>query len=128
MSGESAFRIRTDRDLPILEVTGEVDIGNAKEFETILDQAVGAGLALVVALDDASYFDSKGIHVLLIFAGRLSQSSRHLALVARDGTAPRRLLEIASITTVVPTYGTVEEALAAALQLPPGIPPITSTK
>ncbi|HEV8353586.1 MAG TPA: STAS domain-containing protein [bacterium] len=113
MSEAGTFTLRFDRTLPVMEIMGEVDIANAQEFETALDRAVNSGPALVVSLEDTSYFDSKGIHVLLLFAGRLARSGQHLALVAKDGSAPRRLLEIAGVPGVVPTYGSIDEAMTA---------------
>ncbi len=115
MSEAGTFRFRRDRDVPVLEIVGEVDIANAQEFEAALDNAVNAGPAVIVSLEDTSYFDSKGIHVLLMFAGRLMRSGQHLAIVARPGTAPRRLLEIAGVLTVVPTFGSIDEAITATI-------------
>jgi anti-anti-sigma factor len=120
MSEAGTFTIRFDRSLPVLDIVGEVDIANAVEFESALDRAVNSGPALVISLDDTSYFDSKGIHVLLLFAGRLARSGQRLALVAKDGSAPRRILEIAGVPGVVPTFGTVDEAVAATMEAPLG--------
>ncbi|HEY3248656.1 MAG TPA: STAS domain-containing protein [bacterium] len=120
MSEAGAFRFRRDREVPVLEIVGEVDIANAQEFETALDTAVNAAPAVIVSLEDTSYFDSKGIHVLLTFAGRLMRSGQRLAIVARPGTAPRRLLEIAGVLTVVPTFASVDEAVAATITGPAG--------
>lgn len=114
MSEAGTFRLRHDRELPVLEIAGEVDIANVQEFEAALDGAVDSGPALIISLEDTSYFDSKGIHVLLMFAGRFVRSGQRLSLVARPGTGPRRLLEIAGVPGVVPTFGSVDEAVAGA--------------
>src|SRR3990172_8055549 len=126
--GEGIIRIRHDLALPVLEIAGEIDLANAAEFAAVLDGAITERPGLVVSLDDTSYFDSKGIHVLLTFAGRLDRTGHRFAIVAREGTAPRRLLEIASVASVIPIYASILEAVTAILPSGPGAPPVTQSK
>ena len=99
-----SFELRTSgtvpgQDIPVAEVSGEVDAASAAGFEAAL-----AGLAvpaLVVDLSQASYLDSAGFAVL----DRLLAKAA-LAVVVSPGSVLRTAAELMSI----PIHDTVEQA------------------
>ena len=98
-----SFELRTSgtvpgQDIPVAEVSGEVDAASAAGFEAAL-----AGLAvpaLVVDLSQASYLDSAGFAVL----DRLLAKAA-LAVVVSPGSVLRTAAELMSI----PIHDTVEQ-------------------
>lgn len=84
--------------VPVIEVTGEVDIANIGELDESLRSAgeYDAG-AVVVSLEKASYFDSAAIHALIMCRARLSTSRQGFVIVQPATAAGRRILEIAGL-------------------------------
>ena len=113
MTTEGRFEIEYQRGIPIVQVTGEVDLTNVQQLEAALDRASRADQGtVVVAMGQTSYFDSKGVRALLRAAERLTVTRQHLVVVAPSGAIARRILEIAGATATLPFFETVEEALA----------------
>jgi anti-sigma B factor antagonist len=83
-----------ERDGAVLE--GEVDLCAAPEFEASLAR-VGAGHAkpIVVDLDQVSFMDSAGVHVLLQFA--LSHGIGNRLALTGGSSQVRRLLEVTGV-------------------------------
>lgn len=106
------FGIKYFNGVSVIEVRGDLDLTNVGEFEATLNEAADCqGRTVVVSLRHASYFDSKGVHVLLRAAERLAANRVQLRVVAPRAGSPRRILEIAGIPLVVLTFESVEEAL-----------------
>lgn len=115
MSSHAQFQVERLQGLPVIEVQGEIDIANAEDFEGLLAQTAAAGpSAVIVSLERATYFDSRGIQALLRFAERLSRSEQRLLVVSPNGTAPRRILDIAGVPQIIPMFDSTEEALRTA--------------
>lgn len=113
MTSEARFEIEYQRGIPIVQVSGEVDLTNVQQLEGALDRASRADQGtVVVAMGQTSYFDSKGVRALLRAAERLTVTRQQLVVVAPPGAIARRILEIAGATETVPVFETVEEALA----------------
>jgi len=99
----------------VLRIEGVVRIGESAEF---LAQALGKLLAderghVFVDLERINYIDSTGIGELVGYFGRFREQGRRLVLV-HPAARIRKLLEIAKLDDVFPTYDTLESALAAA--------------
>jgi anti-sigma B factor antagonist len=100
--------------ITVLKVTGEIDILNAGDLRTAMENAATDDQrGLVVVLAGVSYFDSQTLEILVDFSKRLILGRRKMSLVAPAGSPPRRLLDISGISGVIPTYATVEEAARA---------------
>ncbi|MGH2452153.1 MAG: STAS domain-containing protein [bacterium] len=112
MTTEGRFDIEYARGIPIVRVTGEVDLTNVQELDAALDRASRADQGtVVVAMAETSYFDSKGVRALLQAAERLSVTRQQLVVVAPAGAIARRILEIAGAAEALPLFETVEAAL-----------------
>jgi anti-sigma B factor antagonist len=98
----------------LLQVEGVIKLGESAEF---FAQTLGRTLAhdsghVVIDLSRINYMDSTGIGELVGYLGRFAEASRKLILV-NPSERILKLLEVARLATLFPTYDTVEAALAA---------------
>ncbi|MDQ6779532.1 MAG: STAS domain-containing protein [Candidatus Eremiobacteraeota bacterium] len=123
MKEEQRFRVEQIHGLPLVDVSGEVDLTNVEQLEATLESAAQADRgAVIVSLLNAAYFDSRTIHALLRFADRLSTNRQQLLLVAPHGGSPGKILKIAGLTETLSMYESIDEAVVAAQHLG-GTPP-----
>lgn len=90
--------------IPVVEIHGEIDAGNAGDFQAAL--AGLASPALVVDLSQVSYFDSAGFAVIDQLLSR-----RRLAVVV----APGSVLRTAAVLMNLAFHDSVDDARAALL-------------
>ena len=116
MANQARFQLIHANGLPLVEISGEVDLTNVEQLELTLETAAQADRgAVIVSLQNASYFDSRTIHALLRFAERLSVNRQQLILVAPRAGSAGKILKIAGLTEALPVYESADQA-AAALQ------------
>lgn len=110
---EGRFAIGQLDGIPVINVTGDVDLNNARRLAEQLEAAARLDKrAVVVSLAGASFFDSAAIHVLVRFQRRLATNRQRLVLaVARDRPA-RRIIDLTGLAATIPVFETVEEAAA----------------
>jgi len=99
----------------VLRVEGIVRMGESAEFlAQTLERLLGeAGGDVFVDLERINYIDSTGIGELVGYFGKFRERERRLVLV-KPADRIRKLLEIARLDAVFPTYDDLESALAAA--------------
>ena len=112
MSQTPNLHIRRDGGAVVASLSGEIDIVNAAEISDGLSSGVDGAQSVVVDLDGVSFMDSQGVALLDRLASRLDAGGSALAVVARAGSIPRRVLEIVDLG--IPLY---EDADAAATAL-----------
>jgi len=108
-SFELEARTHPDPDVRLVEVSGELDLTNAREVETSLHELVQDAPIVVLDLNRVLFVDSAALHALF----RLARRSGKLALVLDPGAAIAPTLDIVGLSQVVPVAGTVEDVLAA---------------
>jgi len=114
LPAQGHFEIRQVDGMPVVEVTGELDLTNAREFEAALEQAAVADRqAVIVSMAGTSYFDSQALHVLLLFARRLALNRQRLLVVAPGGDSTHRIFEISGGTETFQIFDSMEKAVAA---------------
>ena len=97
----------------VVVARGEIDIGNVNELQAFLETSTDPdGPGIVVDLTDATYFDSRTIATLAEFCARMRVSRQRLAIVAADGGFAAKVLRIAGLTLIVPTFPGVADAVA----------------
>jgi len=95
---KGAARLEVVDGVPVIDVDGEVDIANVDEFEALLRAAVESGAgAVVIALENARYFDSAAIHALLSCRARQIKARQGFLVVRPATAAGRRVLEICGL-------------------------------
>jgi anti-anti-sigma factor len=104
---------RTDDDVVVARVSGEIDLSNAQDLRSALVDAVpNSALGLVVDLTATTYLDSSGVHLLFDLAERLRRRQQQLGLAVPEGASIRRVLRIVDMGGAVPLVATVDEAVA----------------
>jgi anti-sigma B factor antagonist len=98
----------------ILRVEGIVRMGESAQFlaqtlEKLLTEESGN---VLVDLARINYIDSTGIGELVGYFGKFREKERRLILV-QPADRIRKLLEIAKLDTVFPTYDDLDAAIAA---------------
>jgi anti-anti-sigma factor len=106
-SYELAQRPTDDPSLVLVDVTGELDLTNAREFEERLEALAGSnGARLVLDLNRVVFVDSAALHVFFRIARRLGKGQ--FELVLEPSAAVARTLAIVGISEVA----TISEAPA----------------
>jgi anti-anti-sigma factor len=106
---------RVHGDVVVAAVEGEIDASNARGIGDRLRQTItNRGRALVVDLAATTYLDSAGINVLFEIGNELRERQQRLLVVVAEPSPIARMLAITGLDAAVPTYPTLESALAAA--------------
>ena len=103
------------RGVPVVQVSGELDIATAPQ----LDEAVGAALAarpplVVLDLSAATFLDSSGARTLALSGKRAAGEGSRLEVVCpQDNTVVRRVMGFLQLESVVPVRESLDEAVPA---------------
>ncbi|HJY71934.1 MAG TPA: STAS domain-containing protein [Streptosporangiaceae bacterium] len=121
---EDSFPVELMRGVPVVTAPEEIDITNAAGLRAGLLEAAGleaagleAGLAVgghpafVVDMTRTRFCDSAGI-AALIEAHRRAQAAGGQMLLAVSGAGVPRIFELTGVDRVIPSFTSLEEALA----------------
>jgi len=109
------FRVGQVNGIPVIEVAGDVDASNAHTLEAALEQAALMDeQPVVVSLGGSTYFDSRGMHMLLRFNRRLEKRRRRLLVVVPWQHPLKAVLDALGSAAHITVVQTLAEALAAA--------------
>jgi anti-anti-sigma factor len=91
-------------DHTVLRVAGEVDLANAAELETAVEQALGESAGpLVVDLADLAYIDSAGLAALHGATRRIEERGGSVVMVVPDDCPCARTFAVAAFDWPVAT-------------------------
>jgi anti-sigma B factor antagonist len=111
---ESRFSVEMVGGVPVIAVPEEIDIANAAELRAALLHSAALGTATaVVNMAGTEFCDSAGLNVL-IRAQQRAQAQGGEVRVVMGGAAVRRVFAVTAIDRVLPTFPSLEEALAPA--------------
>lgn len=101
-------------DHTLLRVEGVIKLGESAQFlaQTLERALEEEGGNVFVDLEKINYMDSTGIGELVGYLSRFREKKRRLVLV-HPSQRIRKLLEVAQLVDLFPTYDNVEAALAA---------------
>jgi anti-anti-sigma factor len=120
MSDLASFAAVRADEIVVGSLSGEIDLSNAKELESQIENAVpNTARGMVLDLSELRYLDSSGIRLLLSLAGRLRWRGQELILAAPPASRCRHVLSLAGIESTVLLEATVDAARAR-LQDPSG--------
>lgn len=97
-----------------VRVTGELDLTNAGEVESRLDEIAGAEELLVLDLNRVVFIDSAALHMLFKLARRRTPGK--LGLVLEPGAPTARALAIVGLGQTVPIAGSLDELASQTAQ------------
>ena len=111
------FAIEQFHGVPVINVSGDVDLNNAWMLGEQLETAARWDKrAVVVSLTDASFFDSTAIHVLLRFQQRLTTNRQRLLLVVARDRPARHIIDLTGVSQTIPVFDSAEDAVAGLSQ------------
>lgn len=113
MSPLAHVRISQREGVPVVAVEGEVDIANVGQLRSQVIHAVpNTAPGLILDLSATSYLDSRGVHLILEIADRMTTTQQHLRVVAPEGALIRRVLLLTHVEAIVPLDDSVDAAIA----------------
>ena len=117
MTPQAHFSMHKVDGVKVIDVEGEIDIANVDELRLFLEKAVdGAGPGMAINLTKATYFDSRTIALLLDIGTKARVHRQRIAVVAPAKGFAAKILEIAGLPQVVPSFPEVAEAVDAVNQ------------
>jgi anti-sigma B factor antagonist len=109
----ASVHIQTERGLPVVVVTGEIDMATAPMLGRELTSAIESGDGPVVLdLSEVTFFDSSGLRVAIVAHRNLSEQGRRLAVVCAPEGHVRRTFALAGLADVLDLHPNRAAALA----------------
>jgi anti-sigma B factor antagonist len=117
---EAGFPVEMAGDVPVVAAPGEIDVTSAADLRTALVAAAARGHGtFVVDMSLTRFCDSSGLHALVAAQRRAQAEGGEVLLVVPD-TAVLRVLAITGVDQVIPSFASLDEALAQVPAAPPG--------
>lgn len=110
------WRTRVMDDVPVVELSGDVDLDNVGRFKAMVQDACGQARrgAVVLSLTPVRYFDSQGLRALLQTGQRLATMRCMLLLVVGPEAPMRPVLAAMDIASALPVFDSLADAITAA--------------
>ncbi len=107
----SRIRVQDHGGVPVVFLEGEVDFENASDVrDQLFSLLSNRPLGLIVDLSAVTFFDSRGVHVMLELAERMHARNQQLRLVVPDTNMIKRVLQLTHLDSIVPLDASVEDA------------------
>ena len=97
----------------VLEMSGRITLGpDCQQIESTIDELLLTGQTnIIFDLTNVNYMDSTGVGALVMSSTRLKNAGGQLRLAGTGGAV--NVLKLTQINAIVPTYDSLNEALAA---------------
>lgn len=98
------IQVRKNSDIPVIDLTGEVDAYTSARFREMMIEIIeDGGVSLIVNMARVEYIDSSGLGALV---GGLKRASEHggRILIVCDRPQVRKVFEITGLEKVFPLY------------------------
>jgi anti-sigma B factor antagonist len=106
-----AFRVQKEGDVTVVEVEGQLIVGNRQELkQRVLDELEGGSTKFVVDFEETGYIDSSGLGVLVSLSKKLREHGGELRL-ANLNEDLRTLFELTKLDTLFRIAESRSEAL-----------------
>jgi anti-sigma B factor antagonist len=104
-----------ERDkVAVASVRGELDISNSPATgDAIASEVQIDARGLIVDFSELEFLDSSAISMLFSLARRLGERRQELRVVAPEGAAVARVLDIVEFGRAAPVHASLDDALAA---------------
>ena len=100
-------------DVAVISIAGELDMATAPRLQAQINELLDNGRSrLVFNLADVSFCDSTGLSVF-VRAKNACDGLGGTVRLAAPQRGVQRILEVSGLVEVLPTYSSVEEAVAA---------------
>ncbi len=112
MTNQAEFSTSNIDGVSVVAIKGEVDIANIDELRLCLEHAAeDRSTGVVIDLTKTAYFDSRTIALLADFATKLRVHRQRIALVAPADGFATRILQVAGLPLIVPSFTSLKDAL-----------------
>jgi anti-sigma B factor antagonist len=100
-------------EVMVLEMAGRITLGrDCQQIEAHIEELLRAKQTKVIFdLTHVKHMDSTGIGILVMCSGKLKDAGGELRLAGASGVVGQTL-KLTRMETIVPTYASVEEAVA----------------
>jgi len=106
-----AFQVSKSGDVMVIDVEGQLIVGNRQELkQKILDELDGGERKFVVNFSETGYIDSSGLGVLVSLSKKIREQEGVLRLASLNEDL-RTLFELTKLDTLFRITDTKEEAL-----------------
>ena len=106
-----SFNISKHTDVTIVEVTGQLIVGNRQQLkDAVLKELEGGGRKFLVDFTDTAYIDSSGLGVLVSLSKKIREKGGELRLSNLNDDV-RTLFELTKLDTLFPIADTRDLAL-----------------
>ena len=102
---------RIEPDIIVLHLQGKISAGHSsRELAAKVDELVQAGAKRVIFdLTDATYLDSSGLGIVVLFGGKLKQAGGELRLAGPKGPVATTLT-LSKVSEIISVFDTLEQA------------------
>lgn len=105
--------IREVDSIPVISISGEVDLYNAKEIKQVLDQKIQEGkYEIVVDVSEVPFMDSSGIGTLVTGMYKLRKYYGGLKVAGISGSVAK-VFKLTGMESHLQVYESIEEAIQA---------------
>ena len=112
VGGASIERTEPRPGVAVLQVSGDVDLGDGSRLSREIAAAQADGVAVVVDLSPCTFLDSSGLSAL-IRAGRAAEAPHRFAVVCPDDGVVRRVFKLTRAYDLLEVHPQLDRALAA---------------
>ncbi len=115
MSEPGRLEVHEEEDVVVARVGGELDLSNSAATADAIEAALpSSARALVVDFSGLTFLDSSGVAMLFRLVRRLGDHRQQLHVVAPEGEAVGRVLEIVEFHRAAPVHSGLDVALDTA--------------
>lgn len=108
-----AFEVRKQDDVTIVEVEGQLIVGNRQELkQRVLEELDGGARKFLIDFENTGYIDSSGLGVLVSLSKKIREQGGELRL-ANLNEDLRTLFELTKLDTLFQISNSREEASAS---------------
>lgn len=107
-----SFTLARTNDRLVVDVDGQLVVGNRQEFKQVILDEVEQGVRLVIVdFSKSAYIDSSGLGALVSLGKRLREVGGDLRLTGLNDDL-RTLFELTRLDSLFPLFSSREDALA----------------
>lgn len=105
------IKLGSEGEFVIASLEGEIDLSNAADIQTLLEDAVAnTHRGIVMDLSETVYLDSSAITVLFRLLRQTRSRNQRFRVVVPAGSAIRRVIDLTELPGLMEIYETREEA------------------
>ncbi len=106
-----AFHLRKDGDVTVVDVDGQLIVGNRQELkQAVLEELDGGARKFLIDFSNTGYIDSSGLGVLVSLSKKIREQGGELRLASLNEDL-RTLFELTKLDTLFRIGADREEAL-----------------